>query len=116
MSIFHEEKDFQSGYLEEEYQRATGTKIEARILSAAGRSSLLYRPIEDGDYDADPITSVPAQVYRPRRVRIPAATPTPPQAARHGDEGDEDEDEDSRYMSAARRQAAALVRHTNEDL
>lgn len=116
MTIFHEEKDCQSGYLEEEYQRATGTKLEARTLSAAGRSALRYRFIEEGDdYDADPITSTPAPVYRPRRVRIPAATPILLQPARHGDEGDEDEDEDSRYMRKARHQAAELVRHTDED-
>jgi hypothetical protein len=117
--MFHEERDTQSGSLEadderEERMTTVGTKLKAITLSAAGRSALRYRPIEERDEYADE-EEAPRRVYRPRAVvRNPqnSITRAPqPQSRRPAPINDE---EDSPYMSQ-RRQAAEYGGPTDED-
>src|SRR5260370_5723545 len=135
---FQEERDVQSGYLEEADEEreervltTVGTKLEARTLSAAGKSALRYRPLEERDEYTDDgeEEEAPSQVYRTRAVARARAGNAPgqkrevithpPQQARYtpAPKDAQYEDEETPYMTQRRqqRQASEFGGPTDED-
>lgn len=119
--MFHEERDTQSGYLEEaadareERMTTTGITLAPMTLSAAGRSARRYEPIADDEEELEVEQTRAPRGYRARQVRIPntaVRTRTPRPVRSYADDAAE---EDYPYMTAARRQAAELAKPTGDD-